>query len=246
MTSSRRLALLSALSLGLAAPAAAQDAATVQKRVFEAGRYQTRGGATIPNVRIGYQTMGTLNAAGDNAVLIAHFFTGNSHAFGRLAAGGPVGWWDAIIGPGKPIDTDRFFAVAADTLVNLNVADPHTTTTGPATINPDTGRPWGMTFPVVSMRDFVEVQKRLLNSLGVRRLALVAGPSNGGLQAMEWAAAYPEMIERVMPAIAADVDAWLQGWLDIWEAPIRLDPNWREGDYHAPAASRRCAASPRR
>jgi homoserine O-acetyltransferase/O-succinyltransferase len=198
MTSRRRLALLSALSLGLAlaAPAGAQDASTVQKRVFEAGRYQTRGGATIPNVRIGYQTMGTLNAAGDNAVLITHFFTANSHAFGRLTAGGPVGWWDAIIGPGKPIDTDRFFAVAADTLVNLNVADPNTTTTGPATINPDTGRPWGMTFPVIAMRDFVEVQKRLLDSLGVRRLALVAGPSNGGLQAMEWAAAYPEMIER--------------------------------------------------
>jgi homoserine O-acetyltransferase len=206
--------------------------ATVQKRVFEAGRYQTRGGATIPDVRIGYQTMGTLNAAGDNAVLIAHFFTGNSHAFGRLAAGGPVGWWDAIIGPGKPIDTDRFFVLAADTLVNLNTADPNTVTTGPATINPDTGRPWGMSFPVISMRDFVEVQKKLLDSLGVRRLALVAGPSNGGPQAIEWAAAYPEIIDRVMPAIAADIDAWMQAWLDVWEAPIRLDPNWRDGDYY--------------
>ena len=213
---SRRLAMLSALALGLAlaAPAAAQEA-TVQKRVFEAGRYETRGGGVIPNARIGYQTMGTLNAAGDNAVLITHFFTGNSHAFGRLAAGGPVGWWDAIIGPGKPIDTDRFFVIAADTLVNLNVADPNTTTTGPATINPDTGRPWGMTFPVIAMRDFVEVQKRLLDSLGVRRLAMVAGPSNGGLQAIEWAAAYPDFIDRVMPAIAADIDAWMQGWLDI-------------------------------
>ena len=91
-----------------------------------------------------------------------------------------------------------------------------------------------MTFPVVSMRDFVETQKRLLDSLGVKRLALVAGPSNGGLQSIEWAAAYPDFIERVMPVIAADIDAWMQGWLDIWESPIRLDPNWRGGDYYWP------------
>ena len=222
------------LALGLSGGAAmAQD--QVEKRVFEAGAYQTRGGGTIANVRIGYQTMGRLNAAGDNAVLIAHFFSSNSHAFGRLGgADGPVGYWDAIIGPGKPIDTDRFFVVSSDTLVNVNVGDPNTTTTGPATINPDTGRPYGMTFPVVSMRDFVEVQKKLLDSLGVKRLALVAGPSNGGLQAIEWAAAYPEMVERVMPVIAGEIDAWMQGWLDVWEAPIRLDPNWREGDYYAP------------
>ena len=222
------------LALGLSGGAAmAQD--QVEKRVFEGGAYQTRGGGAIANARVGYQTMGRLNEAGDNAVLVAHFFSGNSHAFGRLGgANGTVGWWDGIIGPGKPIDTDRFFVVSSDTLVNVNVGDPNTTTTGPATINPDTGRPYGMAFPVVSMRDFVEVQKKLLDSLGVKRLALVAGPSNGGLQAIEWAAAYPEMVERVMPVIAGEIDAWMQGWLDIWEAPIRLDPNWREGDYYAP------------
>lgn len=214
-----------------ARPAAAQDA--VQKQVFDMPSYRTRGGAEIRNLRIGYQTAGQLNAAGDNAVLITHFFSGNSHAFGRLGGPqGPLGWWDSIIGPGKPIDTDRFFVVASDTLVNVNAMDPNTVTTGPASLNPDTGRPYGMAFPVVSMRDFVEVQKALLDRLGVRRLALVAGPSNGGLQAIEWAAAYPEFIERVMPAIAADIDAWMQGWLDIWESPIRLDPNWRDGDYY--------------
>jgi homoserine O-acetyltransferase/O-succinyltransferase len=233
MTRGGMLAAAALLALGLTFGAAeAQE--QVEKRVFEAGAYQTRAGGTIANVRVGYQTMGRLNEAGDNAVLIAHFFSGNSHAFGRLGGpDGPVGYWDAIIGPGKPIDTDRFFVVSSDTLVNVNPVDANTTTTGPATINPDTGRPYGMTFPVVSMRDFVEVQKRLLDSLGVKRLALVAGPSNGGLQAIEWAAAYPEMVERVMPVIAGEIDAWMQGWLDIWEAPIRLDPNWREGDYYA-------------
>jgi homoserine O-acetyltransferase len=222
-----------ALALGLwTGPAMAQD--VVEKRVFEGGAYQTRGGATIANLRIGYQTMGRLNAEGTNAILICHFFSGNSHAFGRLAAGGPAGYWDAIIGPGKPIDTDRYFVVSADTLVNVNVPDANTVTTGPASINPDTGRPYALTFPVVSMRDFVETQKRLLDSLGVKRLAMVAGPSNGGLQSIEWAAAYPGFIERVMPVIAADIDAWMQGWLDIWEAPIRLDPNWAEGNYYGP------------
>ena len=225
------LALAFALAL-TAMPAGAQE--VLEKRIFEGGSYQTRGGGTIANLRIGYQTMGRLNAEGTNAVLICHFFSGNSHAFGRLAANGPAGYWDAIIGPGKPIDTDRYFVVSADTLVNVNVPDPNTVTTGPASINPDTGRPWGMTFPVVSMRDFVETQKRLLDSLGVKRLALVAGPSNGGLQSIEWAAAYPDFIERVMPVIAADIDAWMQGWLDIWESPIRLDPNWRGGDYYGP------------
>lgn len=226
----RALLLAAALAAGLAGPAPAQE--VVEKRVFEAGAYQTRGGATIPNLRVGYQTMGRLNAAGDNAVLIAHFFSGNGHAFGRHEPGGPPGWWDAVIGPGKPIDTDRFFVVSSDNPTNLNVADPRTVTTGPASTNPDSGRPWGMSFPVLSMRDFVEVQKRLLDHLGVRRLQLVAGPSNGALQSMEWAAAHPDMIERVMPVIGAEMDAWLIGWLHVWEAPIRLDPNWRGGDYY--------------
>lgn len=222
---------------GPATPAPAAAAAPdllVEKKVFEFANYRTRGGANLAAGRIGYQTAGTLNPAGDNAVLIEHFFSGNSHAFGRYAAGEAPGYWDAIIGPGKPIDTDRFFVVAADSLVNLNARDPRTTTTGPASVNPATGRPYGMDFPVVSIRDFVEVQKLLLDSLGVRKLALVAGGSMGALQTIEWAIAHPGMVERAMPAIGTgEIDAWLLGWLDLWEAPIRLDPNWRGGDYYA-------------
>ena len=227
---------------GAQAPAPAQPPAPepliVRKQVFEAGDYRTRGGGLVPNARIGYQTAGTLNAAGDNAVLITHFFSANSHAFGRFAPGGPAGYWDDIVGPGKAIDTDRFFVLSSDTLVNLNLNDattnnPGTTSTGPATIDPTTGRPFGMSYPVVSMRDFVEVQKRLLDSLGVKRLALVAGPSMGALQAIEWACAYPEMVERVMPSVATgEFDAFLLGWMEIWEVPIRTDPNWRDGDYY--------------
>ncbi|MFT8244721.1 E22 family MetX-like putative esterase [Roseomonas sp. BN140053] len=229
--------LFASLLLSALVPAAAQPAAPeliVEKRVFEGGEYRTRSGATVANMRIGYQTAGTLNAAGNNAVLITHFFSANGHAFGRYEPGGTPGWWDALVGPGRAIDTDRFFVVASDTPINLNIRDPRTTSTGPASMDPATGRPYAMNFPVLSMRDFVEVQKRLLDSLGVRRLALVAGPSMGALQAIEWAAAYPEMVERVMPVVGTgEFDAYLQGWMEVWEAPIRLDPNWRNGDYYA-------------
>ncbi|WP_458096026.1 E22 family MetX-like putative esterase [Roseomonas sp. WA12] len=216
------------------APAApGSGALIVRKQVFEAGEYRTRGGGTVPNARVGYQTAGTLNPAGDNAVLITHFFSANSHAFGRYAPSGPAGYWDDIVGPGKAIDTNRFFVVSSDTLVNLNLNDTQTTSTGPATLDPSTGRPFGMNFPVVSMRDFIEVQKRLLDSLGVKRLALVAGPSMGALQAIEWACAYPEMVDRVMPAVGTgEFDAFLIGWMELWESPIRTDPNWRGGDYY--------------
>ena len=225
------LGTLPGTALGQGAPPAAP--LIVEKKAFEAGEYRTRAGGVVPSMRVGYETAGTLNAAGDNAVLIAHFFSANGHAFGRYDANGAPGWWDAVIGPGKPIDTDRFFVVASDTPVNLNARDPRTITTGPASVNPNTGRPWGLEFPVLSMRDFVEVQKRLLDSLGVKRLALVAGPSMGALQSIEWAAAYPEMVERVMPAVATgNFDAFLQAWMEVWEAPIRLDPNWRNGDYY--------------
>ena len=212
----------------------AGELALVEKKTFEIPGFSTRGGATVGRMRIGYQTAGTLDAAGGNAVLIAHPFVANGQAFGRNDANGPLGWWDAIIGPGKPIDTNRFFVVASDTPANLYVRESRTTSTGPASVDPSTGRPYGMSFPVLSIRDFVEVQKGLLDSLGVKRLALVAGPSMGAMQAIEWAAAYPALVDRVMPVMPVGrVDAWLQAWMEVWEAPIRADPNWRNGDYYA-------------
>jgi homoserine O-acetyltransferase len=223
------------LGLALAAlvwPAAAQDL-IVQKQSFTIERYTARNGEVVANMRLGYQTAGALNAAGDNAVLIPHFFSANSHAFGSYVAGGPKGYWDAIIGPGKPIDTTRYFVISVDTPVNLNTADPNTITTGPASVNPATGRPYALSFPVMSIRDFVETQKVLMDRLGVRRFALVAGASMGALQTIEWAAAYPDMVARVMPVIGAgEMDGWVTGWLNIWASPIRLDPNWREGEYY--------------
>lgn len=209
----------------------------VEKRVFELPSYTTAGGATIRRVRVGWEGYGTLNEARDNAVLITHFFSGNSHAAGRYRPDdAEPGYWDAIIGPGKPLDTDRYYVLSSDTLVNLNAKDPDTVTTGPATVDPDTGEPYGMGFPVVTIRDFVNVQKALLDHLGIGSLQAVAGASMGALQALEWGSAYPDRVKRVIAAIGgAEEDAFLIGWLQLWAAPIRLDPHWNRGDYYGRA-----------
>ncbi len=191
-------AALLTLSPAMIRPAAAQTPAPapliVEKKVFEMPSYTTLGGKVIKGVRIGWQSAGTLNADRSNAILITHFFSANSHAFGKYKPEDQAaGYWDAIIGPGKAIDTDKYFVLSSDTLVNLNMAG-GTVTTGPATINPDTGKPWGMDFPVVGIGDFVNVQKALVESLGIRKLHAVAGPSMGSLQAYDWAARYPEMV----------------------------------------------------
>lgn len=210
----------------------------VQKQVFETADFETQGGATIATVRVGWEAYGTLNAAKDNAILVTHFFSGNSHAAGRYAASDAApGYWNSIIGSGKPLDTDKYYVISVDSLVNLNTGDPNTVTTGPASIDPATGKPYGMSFPIVTIRDFVEVQRLLLDSLGIGRLQAVMGASMGSLQAYEWAAAYPERVARLIPVIgSAWADADLIGWLNIWAAPIRLDPNWNGGDYYGGAA----------
>lgn len=207
----------------------------VEKKVFELPSYETVGGRTIKSVRIGYETYGTLNAAGDNAIFIAHYYSGTSHAAGKYSdQDAEPGYWDPIIGPGKAIDTNKYFVVSADTLVNLIARHPAVTTTGPATINPETGRPYGMSFPVVVPRDFVRVHKALLDSLGVRRLQAVAGPSGGSIQSFEWASQYPDFVERIIPVISPGLSISPYGimTLDLWALPIRLDPNWNGGDYY--------------
>lgn len=207
----------------------------VEKKVFTIPSFTTVGGKTIPNVRIGYETYGTLNAAGTNAIFVAHYFSGNSHAAGKYkATDAAPGYWDSVIGAGKPFDTDKYFVVSADSLVNLSTKDPNVVTTGPATIDPDTGKPYGMRFPIVTIKDFVVTQKALADSLGIKRFAAVTGASMGSLQAMEWAASYPEMVERVIPVIPGGLEAnpYLIAVADEWAMPILDDPKWNGGDYY--------------
>ena len=144
-----------------------------------------------------------------------------------------LGYWDAIIGPGKALDTNRYFIISSDTLCNLNPKNPKVVTTGPASIDPKTGKPYGLSFPLVTIRDFVNLQYQLVKSLGVKRLAAVAGASMGGFQTFQWAEAYPEFVERAIPVISTpSVQAWHLGWLDLWSTPIMADPKWNGGDYY--------------
>ncbi|KAA0231666.1 alpha/beta fold hydrolase, partial [bacterium] len=164
-----------------------------------------------------------------------HFYSGTSHAAGKYKeTDAAPGYWNSIIGPGKAIDTNKYFVLSADTFANLNTKDPNVFTTGPSSINPDTGKPYGMSFPVVSMRDSVRVHKALLDSLGVKKLAAVAGASGGSIQAMEWGALYPDFVARVIHVIGPgfDIHPYVVGLLDVWVTPIRLDPRWNGGDYY--------------
>lgn len=234
-----KFARIAALAMLIASPAFAQTPDLIlEKKTFELPTYTTVAGATIKNVKIGWEAAGTLNADKSNGILITHFFTATSHAFGKYAASdAAAGYWNYLIGPGKAIDTDKYYVLSSDTLVNLNVNAPNVVTTGPASINPDTGKPYGMSFPVVSIRDFVNVQTKLVESLGIKKLHAVVGASMGGLQAYEWAANHGDMVDRIVAAIAAPAaDPYLIGWLDAWGAPIKLDPKWNHGDYYGKEA----------
>lgn len=206
----------------------------VQKQIFSMPSYTTIGGKTIKDLKVGWESYGNLNDAKDNVVLVPHFYSANSHVAGKYKEDDLLpGYWDSIIGPGKAIDTDRFFVISVDSLVNMNSKDGITVTTGPASINPDTGKPYGMSFPIVTIRDFVRVQKALLDSLGIKKLVAAGGVSMGGMQSYEWAAAYPEMVERVFAVNStSSQQPSARVVLEAWVAPIKVDPKWNKGNYY--------------
>jgi homoserine O-acetyltransferase len=206
----------------------------VEKNTFSLKEFTLVSGKKIAPVQIGYETYGTLAPAKDNVILICHFYSGTSHAAGKYSAEDKVpGYWDAIIGPGKPFDTNKYFIISSDTLCNINPKDPKVITTGPASINPETGKPYGMSFPIVTIRDFINIQYELLKFLGVKKLKAVSGASGGGIQTFEWSVAYPDFVERIIPVISTPkVPSWLVGWMKLWGDPIKLDPKWNNGDYY--------------
>jgi len=206
----------------------------VEKKTFSLKEFTFVNGKKISPVQIGYETYGTLAPTKDNVILICHFYSGNSHAAGKYSAEEKIpGYWDAIIGPGKPFDTNKYFIVSSDTLCNMTPKSPMVITTGPASINPETGKPYGMSFPIVTIRDFVNLQYKLLEFLGVKKLKAVSGASMGGLQTFEWSVAYPDFVERIIPVISTPkAHGWLVGWMKLWGDPIKLDPKWNNGDYY--------------
>lgn len=193
--------------------------------------FALEAGQTLAPVTTAYETWGELNAERSNAVLICHAWTGDSHATGRAGPGHvSPGWWEDVIGPGKAIDTDRYFVVCPNVLGGCQGS------TGPSSPHPADGRPYGSRFPVVTIRDMVRAQDRLRAHLGIETWASVVGGSMGGMQVLEWAIIYPDRVRSIVP-IATCVQATAQqiAWGAIGRKAIRLDPAWRGGDYYEAA-----------
>lgn len=186
------------------------------------------GGGVLERYTLAYETWGTLDADGANAVLVCHALTGDAHASGPSAPGQPSpGWWDDLIGPGRALDTDRLFVVCANVLGGCQG------TTGPSSADPRTGRPYGRHFPVVTIRDMVRTQAALADELGIARWLSVVGGSMGGMQALEWGIMYPDRV-RSLVAIATCAAATAQqiAYSTVGRSAIALDPGWRGGDYY--------------
>ena len=196
--------------------------------IGEDRRFFLEGGGSLRDVSIAYETWGELDASASNAVLVCHALTGDAHAAGRSGPGQPSpGWWDDVIGPGKVLDTTRLFVVCVNVLGGCQGS------TGPSSINPATGRPYGSTFPQVSIRDMVRTQATVADRLGVARWRCVIGGSMGGMQALEWGVMYPTRVRSlVLMATAAAATAQQIGFSAVGRNAIMLDANWRGGDYY--------------
>ena len=208
-------------------------------------------GQVLSGVRIAYETYGTLSPARDNVILVCHALSGDAHAAGYTPThtqqgtrdgfraqerdagkGSSLGWWDGMIGPGKAFDTDQFFVVSSNLLGGCRG------TTGPSSLNPASGRPYGSDFPVITVADMVRAQRALLDELGITRLFAVSGGSLGGMQALEWAVRYAECVEAIIP-IASTHALRPQGvaWNAIARNAITGDPDWQGGHYYGSGRS---------
>ena len=210
------------------ASAAWREGDPVGDRMFvDVGPMDLEAGGALPQVTMAYETWGTLSPTGDNAVLVLHALTGDSHVTGPAGPGHPTaGWWDTLVGPGRPIDTDRWFVVAPNVLGGCQG------TTGPASTAPD-GRPWGGRFPYVTVRDQVRAEMRLTDALGIGDWALVIGASMGGMRVLEWGVMAPDRVRAIAPiATTARTTGDQIAWAHAQLAAIRGDAGWRGGDYY--------------
>jgi homoserine O-acetyltransferase/O-succinyltransferase len=197
-------------------------------RVGRGRRFRLEGGGALDEVTLAYETWGTLSDAADNAVLVCHALTGDSHAVGRTGPGHPTpGWWDGLIGPGRGLDTDRFFVVCANVLGGCQGS------TGPASPDPRTGRPYGSRFPVITIRDMVRAQASLADGLGISRWHSVVGGSMGGMQALEWAVMFPDRVaSSILLSSNAQASAMQIAWSHVGRAAIESDQAFAGGEYY--------------
>ena len=197
------------------------------RRFVSIGPRTLERGGTLPSARIAYETWGTLDPDGGNAVLVLHALTGDSHVVGMPGPGHPTaGWWADLVGPGRAIDTDRWFVVAPNMLGGCQGS------TGPASFAPD-GREWGPRFPYLTIRDQVDAQAAFSDQLGVERWGAVIGGSMGGMHALEWAISYPDRLERVAILAAPSISSADQIALNsVQIEAVHMDPNFESGDYY--------------
>lgn len=206
----------------------------IESKTFSARDFRLESGKVLPVLELAYETYGTLDPAKDNAILVVHGYTSSHHAAGRNAPGkqgrgvaeGSAGWFDGLIGPGKAIDTDRYFVVSVNALGSAHGS------TGPNCIDPGTGKVYGPTFPHITLRDMVESQKLLVDSFGLKSLVAVVGPSMGGFQSFQWAASYPGFMKGIAASVTAPRAPSRLGGLDALQKRLASDANWNGGWYY--------------
>jgi homoserine O-acetyltransferase len=199
-----------------------------EKAVFDS--LQLDSGATLSPVEVAYEAYGRLNAGRSNAILILHAFSGDAHAAGISEEDGKPGWWDNMIGPGKAFDTNKYFLICSNVLGGCRG------TTGPGSINPATGRPYGSSFPFITIADMVRLQKLLIDHLGIERLLSLAGGSMGGMQVLRWVADYPQAVASAIPVATTCRHSPQQiAFNEVGRLAIMADPNFRGGDYYGEA-----------
>ncbi|QKG84039.1 homoserine O-acetyltransferase [Kroppenstedtia pulmonis] len=194
------------------------------QRVVPIGDYQTESGVWLKSVKVKVETAGSLNDSKDNAILICHALTGDAHAVGDEEH---PGWWEGLIGPGGYVDTNRYFVITMNVLGGCNG------TTGPSSVEPETGSPYGSRFPSVTIRDMVHVQNRCLDKMGVESLAAVMGGSMGGMLVLEWGILYADRVQKLIPiATAATLTPTAIAYNDVGRQAILSDPDFMGGDYY--------------
>lgn len=199
----------------------------VETQYVEVKELTLDSGERLSPLTIAYETYGKLNEARSNAVLVLHAFSGDAHAAGVSAKDGSPGWWENMIGPGKAFDTSKYFVLCSNVLGGCSG------TTGPGSTNPATGNPYGMQFPFITMADMVRLQRELVRHLGIEKLLAVAGGSMGGMQALQWAAAYPEMCASVIPIASTHRHSAQQiAFNEVGRQAILADPDFEGGDYY--------------
>lgn len=191
------------------------------------GEIELASGEILENVTVAYETYGELNKEKSNAILICHALTGDAHAAGWHKGDKKPGWWEIVIGPGKALDSEKYFIICSNVLGGCKG------TTGPSSINPKTGKEYGLDFPVITIKDMVKVQKKLIDSFGIGQLAAVIGGSMGGMQVLQWMVTYPKMMKKAIPIATAAMSSPQQiAFNAVGRQSIFSDPNWNNGNYY--------------